>query len=199
MVKLNLLNLFLFKKNTFIKSKKGVVFTILGAFTLVGIMYLFMVFLDLFNVMYTQTTFQGDVRASSLHAANFYDEFLTGKGVMFVKTGYSYPTDQTAEYNAKKLFDINYQNHYRIVKNSAPTDFSINSNNPNLKVTVFNLAPNSNGGYDPQTEVTPYGIQTHTIPGVSVSVSVPLKSWTFFFKNYDVKVYSYSSPVDTTR
>jgi hypothetical protein len=188
------------------RNKKGVVFTILGAFTLCGILYLFLIFLDLFNILYAQTIFQGDVRASALHGASFYDLNEAGadvnNGVMVIQSQANpkYTADQTAEYNAKRLFYINFRNHYKLINNSNPNDFALNSGNPALQVKVYNLPYIGNGLYTPASEtIAGYSHITHNTPGVAVYVDLQIKPWTVFFKNYHFHAYSYATPVDAVK
>lgn len=185
------------------KNKKGVVFTILGAFTLCGILYLFMIFLDFYNIMYAKIVFQGDVRASSLQAANYVDydavdSKSNAQNFIYIqsKTNSKYQIEDTAEYNAARLFDINYRQHYRLVKDSAANDFDINHTNPNLIIKVYNLDAKGDGTYKSVAENIPsFSHIIHTEPGVTVYSKLTLKSWTFFFKGYTIESYSYSSPI----
>ena len=191
------------------KNKKGLVFTILGAFTLVGMMYCFMIFLDLFNIMYTQVVFQGDVRSSALHAANYVDLDKVDNGqynsiVIKSDHGTVYDPKTTAEYNAQRVFGANFQKHYTFVKDANKNDFvktPFNAYNPKLKVKVYNLSQKPNGEYNPVMEDMP-GVGTrykvkHSEPGVAVYVELPIKAWTIFFKSYKIHAYSYASPILT--
>lgn len=193
------------------KNKKGVVYVILGAFTLFGILYLFFIFLDLFNIMYAQTVLQGDVRASSLHAANYIDYDLVdakdGKQDSIILQSYhsnSYETYDTAEYNAHLVFDINFRNHYRIFEDVEDDHFNINSTftggkGQDLKIEVYNLQQAANGAYIPEPERIPGKFQgiMHHEPGVAVWAKLKVKPWTFWFDDYYIEAYSYSSPILT--
>lgn len=189
-----------------VKNKKGVVFIFLGIFTIMGLFYLFTVFLDLFNVMYAKTVFQGHARSSSLHAANFININTVDSRnhdqdyiVINSSSDGTLPVNLTAEYNAKYLFDLNYRNlGYSLVKGGQPDDYIISANNPSFKVRVYNLTK-SGSGYIPAPETIhpKYSGIIHNSPGVAVYNEVKLKSWTIFFDEYTIHSYSYSSPIRT--
>lgn len=200
------------------KNKKGVVFVIIGAFTLAGLLYLMMVFLDFYNLMYTQTVLQGDVRASALHGANYVDlgridaQYNRGNTIIMLSShlGTAPTRKESAEYNAQALFHYNWRNHNRIAKGVGRNEFNPDTNfvrksshaavssnrQAKLKIKVYQLRPDGSGGWRPENETIDSSVQgtRHTKPGVAVFAEVPVNSWTPFFDGYKIKAYSYATP-----